>query len=198
MVDRWFRLGDHGRYPAQDVLNLRFSISSMLLAVVVTSAGLALSLGSKQWYESNHSGHALCAVVDTIENGDSLQSVRQKFHGAIAVGHDDPFVQNVWQQRSWPIEPNDEFFHFLFNGEFGVYMQFRDNRVVNHTDRFFENDIIRQMKNNTKPPVIFAYGVRPIQYGIYSLAGLGIVLCFWFGKIHRTNQTDQNPAPNAG
>ena len=171
----------------------------MLVVIAIVSSGMASGIATKNWYESNYSGHAVCASLDSIKNGDSLPTVLRYFHGSEQVQRDDPFVQDVWEQNSWSIEPNDEFHHVLFDGEFGAYLQFRDGRLINHEDRYLVDERIRQKNNNSKPPMIFKFGLRPVHYGIWSLAIIAIIFCLSYQRKNipqelddTNNRTNQN------
>ena len=54
MDDRWFRLGDHGRYPTSENSHLRFTIANICWAVFCVACVLGIAFANRpQYYQSS-------------------------------------------------------------------------------------------------------------------------------------------------
>ena len=103
-----------------------------------------------------------------VSDGDSIDKIARYFHYARNVNAMElETVQDVWDSRGWKIEEEDEFRHFgiklssmnlrpwdpplhlsVKHGP-GVFLQFRDGKLVNHQSKDYADPeaLIRLYQN---------------------------------------------------
>jgi len=172
-------------YPRQ------FFIRTLLVMVTLAAVCLASHRVYSSWYAQNYPGHFLYRLLHTqVHNGDTLEEVSRQFNTAVEV--DASNVTNVvklWNSRGWSIPPEDEIWHFSHASGRGIYLQFRDGRVVNYPYfDFADPDALAQMNNDPLPPLLLRRGIWPIALVVLVLTGGVLTLCD--KKSHGSASTD--------
>jgi hypothetical protein len=84
----------------------------------------------------------------------------------------DPNLLRVWTSRKWPIAPDDEFWHFRDAYGHGVYLQFRDDRLINFPHADFADPYQLALINQLpRPPWPLRYGVWPYSIPLVAVVG---------------------------
>jgi hypothetical protein len=154
---------------------LQFSIGTLLAIVFLIAVCLAIVRAYDRWYAHRYSAHYMFSLLHhQIRNGDTFQDVARYFDTAVKTDRDAPNVQKIWSQRSWVIQPGDEIWHFGMRSS-GVYLQFRDGRVVNHVNSdYVEADRMAQLNHQPVPPLVSRFGPWPLCFMV--LGGGGCIL----------------------
>src|SRR5262245_61444174 len=154
---------------------LQFSIRTLIVSVLLVAICLATNRAYLRWYAHKYPSHYVFSVLrNQIHDGDTFEHVAQYFERAERTDFDAPNVRKVWSTRPWTIQPGDDIWHFR-NASSGVFIQFRDGRVVNHpTSDYAEPDRIAQLNHHPVPPPFLRYGVWP--YCLLVLAAGGSIL----------------------
>jgi len=154
----------------------QFSIRTLLIGVLLIALCLASARAFNYWYAHKYTAHNLFSHLhDRIHNGDTFQKVVRYFKTTEKVESTTPYVQKLWSARSWDIQPGDEIWRFGERSN-GVYLQFRDGRLINHSNSDYANpDQVARLNGDSVPPMFFRYGVWPLCIVILGVGGLMII-----------------------
>jgi len=142
----------------------QFSTRTLLALMGLVAVCLAAHRLHYAWYVRNYPGHYLDSLLYArVHNGYARVDIARLFaSGARVDVQTNPNVQRVWTSRQWPIAPGDEIWHFHDAYRHGVYLQFRDGRLVNHSNAdFADPDKLAQINQQPQPPWPVRYGVWP-------------------------------------
>jgi hypothetical protein len=142
----------------------QYSLRTLAIVIVFISLCLAADRAWRAWYVRNYVGYYVSEVTyRRVSNGDSYHDVLRHFATVRPVGSEEEraTLKRVWGQNAWPIEEGDEFFHFSVPPGHGVWVQFRDGRVVNHPGRRGDLGILAQINKYPAPPIWLRLGIWP-------------------------------------
>ncbi len=161
---------------------MRFSIRTLLLIVALAAACLATHRAYQHWYTQNYPLHALDSLLSTrVNNGDTFEAVSANFEKAVRMDlmtqDNQQNVLYLWNHRGWEILPDDEIWHFEYAQGHGVWLQFRDGRVVNFQRRdFADPDKNAQVNRAPIPPLLLRKGIWPLCSVVFVLGTCVLVL----------------------
>jgi hypothetical protein len=123
------------------MLRLRFSLTSLLLAITFVSLCVAVWKSYHGWYAHNYSDEVLSRLLhDAVRNGDSVEPVADHL-GVTGVNIDaerasfgagfQGVIRKLAANRPYGVHTTDKFLYFGF-GRYGAVLQFRDDRLINH------------------------------------------------------------------
>jgi hypothetical protein len=102
-----------------------------------------------------------------IRNGDSFNRVASHFGSHRLVGRDHQLamisIAELWASNNWPIEEGDQFCRFSIPGGDGVYLQFRNNRLINlKNSTYTDARLLAKMSGSSLPHPALTRGFLPL------------------------------------
>ncbi len=156
----------------------QFSIRTLLLLVALTAVCLSIHRVYQSWYVQSYTLHSLHSFLSTgINNGDSFDKVAGHFETAakVDIASNDQ-VRDLWKYKGWAIQPHDEIWHFIYSKGRGVWIQFRDGRVVNfRASDFADPDRNARVNREPVPPLLLRHGIWPLCLAIFVVGSCVLV-----------------------
>jgi len=176
------------------VKKMRYRLRTLLVGISLFAICLACSRVYDHWYAQRYSAHYLFSLLhNRIHDEDTFQQVATYFQTATKTDPSSANVKMIWSSRSWVIQPGDEIWHFKI-GSSGVYLQFRDGKVVNHQNRDFAYpDDMAQRNHGPVPPTLLRYGIWPICLCATVAMGSILVAIKIRSRLRHRPSTDNRP-----
>ena len=130
----------------------RSSLQKLLLFVTVFSAYFSLANLFDAWVSTTYDGYYVNSILaHHIKNGDSINTIASHFSSYRLLddndSHDMKNVTDIWTSNRRRIEKEDRLYHFGTWGGAEKYLQFRDDRLINLSNKAYRDEIGIAKKN---------------------------------------------------
>lgn len=148
----------------------RFSLRTLMLLVAVVSAYFPLANLFDAWMTTTYDKYYVNSILaHQIKNGDSIDTVASHFwsHRLLddSDSHDMKNVTDIWTSNRWMIEKDDQLYYFGTLGGAGTYLQFRDDRLINLSNKAHRDEVgIAKMNAYPFPTWVVRFGFLPLYF----------------------------------
>lgn len=161
----------------------RYSVRALILVLTLVAVYFPLARLYDSWFASTYGEYYTANVLGfRIHNGDSFRRVASYFGSHRPVGRDHQLglisIEELCASNNLPIEEGDQFYRFSTPGsDSGVYLQFRDDKLINLTNTTYSNaNSLARMNGNALPHPALTHGFLPL----YLITVLVVTLLYSF------------------
>ncbi len=159
----------------------RSSLRNMLLATVFL-AYFPLANLFDAWVPTTYDGYYVNSILaHHIKNGDSINTIVSHFSSYRLLdendNHDMKNVTDIWTSNRWRIEKDDRLYYFGTWGGAETYLQFRDDRLINLSNKAYRDEIGIAKKNSYPFPTwVVRFGFQALYCLLVSAGKIAILV----------------------
>jgi hypothetical protein len=171
----------------------RYSIRTLLVAVTLVAAYFPCAKTYHSWFVNKYAGYYNGSLVSQVQNGDSINDVSELFDSmrllTPADEHDMRNIASVWASQKLDIEEGDQLFHFSCVSGHGVYLQFRDGRLVNFPNGAYKDARkLAEINNDPIPHALLLMGVWP--YYVVCIGFASVMFALFYRRRRKRSHVD--------
>lgn len=170
----------------------RYSLRTLILWLTLVAVYFPLAQLYDSWFASKYGQYYISNVLGfKIRNGDTFNRVASFFGSSQLVGPDHQLgmmsIKELCASNNWPIEEDDQFYRFSIRGGSAVYLQFRDNRLINlKNSTYTDASLLASMGGYSLPHPALTLGFLPL----YAIIVPNLV---FLSSLFRRSRQSQTP-----